>query len=257
MERTTQGEFATVDFAAKDFDGQTDFYEKLFGWAHADLPTPKGPYRMFSKQGGSVAGGYPLSPDMEAAGVPTMWNTYIAVDNVDAMAHKAERLGGTIVMPAVDAEGYGRFVGIQDPTGGILFLWHSNTPDPDAKYSEPGALAWNDLSTPDPEKAVEYFRQLFDWDIAAMTGGLMPYWVISVNGTRQAGIMPMPETVPSDVPANWLVYFGAEDARALAQRVVELGGRVLVEPTQADDMVWAILSDPQGATFGILQSGPQ
>lgn len=255
MERVKQGSFATVDLSAKDLEGQTAFYEGLLGWTHEDVATDKGPiYRMFSKDGGAVAGAFLISPDMEAAGVPTMWNTYIAVDDVDAMAARAVELGGQIAMPAADASGYGRFAGIMDPTGGALFLWHSNQPDASATYGGPGALAWIDLSTRDPQTAVAFFERLFGWDIQPMEGGPVPYWMVNVDGESQAGIMHMPEMLPAEVPANWLVYFGAEDARALAEQTVALGGTVLAEPMEAMDMVWVVLADPAGATFAVLQS---
>ena len=254
MERSKQGEFATIDLAAKDFEGQSAFYEQLFGWTHEDVPTGSGPYRMFSKEGGAVAGAFTISPDMEAAGVPSMWNTYIAADDVDAVAAKAVELGGQIIMPVADAEGYGRFVGLADPTGGAFFLWHSAKPDASAIYSQPGALAWNDLSTRDPEKAVTFFKELFGWDIQSMEGGPMPYWMISVDGSGQAGIMPMPEMMPAEVPANWLVYFGADDVHATAERAVSLGGSVVVGPMDSAGTVWAVVQDPAGATFGLLQT---
>lgn len=254
MERTTQGAFATIDFAAKDFEGQSAFYERLFGWTHSDVPTAGGPYRMFSKDGSGVAGSYPIKPEMEAAGIPSMWSTYIAVDDVNATAAKAVELGGQIIMPTQDAEGYGQFAGISDPTGGAVFLWHSAMPDVSAVYGVPGALAWNDLSSREPELAVSFFEALFGWGIQAMEGGSMPYWMITVDGEPQGGIMPMPEMMPPEVPANWLVYFGAEDVRATAEKAKALGGTIVVEPTDSSGMIWAVIEDPAGAVFGLLQT---
>lgn len=254
MERAKQGEFATIDLAAKDFGGQTEFYEALFGWTHTDMPTEKGPYRLFAKDGGAVAGAFPMAPDMIAAGVPSTWNTYVAVDDVDATAEKAVTLGGQIAMPAVDAAGYGRFAGITDPTGATVFLWRSNAPDSSAIYKQPGALAWNDLSSWDPVKAVEFYKELFGWDVEAMEGGPMAYWMITVEGEGQAGIMPMPEMMSPETPSNWLVYFGAEDAHAVTERAIALGGSAVVEPMDTAGMVWSVLTDPAGATFAILQT---
>jgi uncharacterized protein len=254
MERANQGEFATIDLAAKDFDGQTAFYKALFDWTHTDLPTEKGPYRVFAKDGGAVAGAYPMAPDMIAAGVPSTWNTYVAVDDVDAAAEKALALGGQIAMPATDAAGYGRFAGVTDPTGATVFLWRSTAPDSSAVYKQPGALAWNDLSTWDPVAAAEFYKGLFGWDVEAMEGGPMAYWMITVGGEGQAGIMPMPETMPPEAVSNWLVYFGAENARTVTERAIALGGSAVVEPMDTAGMVWSVLTDPAGAMFAILQT---
>jgi uncharacterized protein len=60
--------------------------------------------------------------------------------------------------------------------------------------------------------------------------------------------------VPPEVPAYWLVYFGAEDARAMMERAVALGASSLVDATEIPGMlVWGVLADPFGATFAVMQ----
>jgi len=257
MERTKQGEFAWLDLSAGDLAAQTVFYEDLFGWTHEDIPTGEGrpDYRMFSKDGATVGGAMPISPDMAAAGVPTMWNTYIAVDDADAAAARAVDLGGRIIMPAMDVMDMGRMVGIQDPTGGSVFLWHNSKPTETMRYFAPGTLGWNDLSTRDPGAAAAFFSELLGWQIKELDNSPMPYWQISIDGQGEGGIMPMPEMVPPEVPAYWLVYFGAQDARSQHARAVFLGATSLVEPTEiADMLVWSVLADPAGATFALMQA---
>jgi hypothetical protein len=59
------------------------------------------------------------------------------------------------------------------------------------------------------------------------------------------------------VPNHWHVYFGAADADATAARAAELGGSVLVEPFDTPVGRMAVLGDPQGAVFSIIQQAPQ
>jgi predicted enzyme related to lactoylglutathione lyase len=45
---------------------------------------------------------------------------YITVKDVDAVAKKAEEMGGTIVVAPTDIEKVGRFCTIQDPEGAVF-----------------------------------------------------------------------------------------------------------------------------------------
>jgi uncharacterized protein len=256
MERTKQGEFTWVDLAAKDLDAQTRFYEGLFGWTHTDLPTDVGPiYRMFAMDGATVAGASQMNPDMEAGGMPSMWNTYIAAADVDALAARAVELGGKIVMPAMDVMQEGRMVGIQDPTGATFFLWKAIGHNGAQKFMEPGSLAWSDLTTRDPGKAAAFYTALLGWDIALLEAPGQPYWQIKVDGTGEGGIMGMPEQAPPEMPANWIPYFGVTDARAMTEKAKSLGASVMMEPTEVPGMlIFAVIGDPAGAPFSILQA---
>ncbi len=255
MERTKPGEFNWIDLSARDFEKQAAFYEGLFGWGHTDVPFAEGmTYRMFSADGHNVGGMSLLSPEMIAEGQPSAWNTYLATDDVDASAAKAAELGATVVMPPMDVPGSGRMAAIQDPTGAYIFLWKPGQPDETIEYFQPGTLSWNDLSTRDPEKAADFYAKWVGWDIQPMDAGSTPYWQVSIDGQGEAGIMPMPEMGPAEVPAFWMPYFGTADIAASVAKAKELGATVQAEPTQVADMlIFAVLTDPAGATFALLQ----
>lgn len=254
VHRVTPGEICWTDMAASDLDAQTTFYEALFGWTHKDMPTDVGPiYRLFMLHGLVVAGVSQMSPDLERAGVPTMWNLYIAIADVDEVAARAVELGGRVVMPAMDVMDQGRMLGIADPTGGAVFFWQAGVHKGAEVFGAPGSLVWADLSTTDPEQAAAFFADLLGWTVEAMTGAEMPYWQVSVAGTPEAGIMPMPPGVPEGVPPNWLPYFAVADVRSAVERAVALGGTVEAPPMEAAGVTFAVLSDPAGGTFSIME----
>lgn len=255
MERTKQGEFAWTDLSATDLEAQTVFYEGLFGWHHHDVPMGAGPfYRIFTIDGGTVAGASAMPEKMLRSGVPSMWNVYIAVKDVDASLARAVELGGQEAMPVTPVGPESRFAAIMDPTGAPVFLWQNDAPDEKQTYDLPGALAWNDLMTRDPEKAADFFTKLVGWEISKMEDSAEPYWQISIDGTGEGGIMAMPFMVPSEVPPYWLDYFATVDIDASVARAKGLGAEVTVEPMRVGEMlVFAVLMDPAGATFALLQ----
>ncbi len=69
-----------------------------------------------SGQGGIM----PMPP--AAQGRPPAWISYVTVDNPDATAQQAEKLGGKIVVPPRNIPEVGRFAVIQDPQGAAIAI---------------------------------------------------------------------------------------------------------------------------------------
>jgi predicted enzyme related to lactoylglutathione lyase len=258
VERTKQGEFNSVDLSAGDIEKQTQFYEALLGWSHIDVPFGEGMiYRMFSADGHTAAGMSQLSPDRMANGQPSAWNTYVAVDDVDESVAKATSLGGEVAMPAMDVPGSGRMAVVKDPTGAYISFWKPVSPDETMEYMQPGTQSWNDLGTRDPQMAIDFYTKLLAWDIQPMEAGPMPYWIVNIDGQGEGGIMPMPDMVPAEMPSYWLVYFGVSELSASVDKARALGATVLSEPMEVPNMVaFAVLADPVGATFALMQPLP-
>jgi len=57
---------------------------------------------------GVVAGIAPQSPEMAAQSVPPMWNTYLAVEDVDAASERVTAAGGQLAMAPFDVMDAGR-----------------------------------------------------------------------------------------------------------------------------------------------------
>jgi len=159
-----------------------------------------------------------------------------------------------VIVPPTDVMGRGRLAGIQDPTGGVVYLWKAYDPDESETYGEPGTLIWTDLETRDPQKAADFFSKLVGWEIRTESQGPTAYWQVGVRGQNEGGIMPMPDMVPPEAPAFWLDYFGTSDIDASIARAQELGGTVQVPAMEVEGMMsFAVLSDPAGATFALMQ----
>ena len=60
--------------------------------------------------------------------------------------------------------------------------------------------------------------------------------------------------VPAEVPSYWLVYFDVDDVDKAFKRAIELGATATVPPQDAMNVRFAIVTDPQGASFGIVKN---
>ncbi len=60
----------------------------------------------------------------------------------------------------------------------------------------------------------------------------------------------------ASTPAHWSITFAVDDADAIADRAIELGGKVLVPPMDAPWVRMTIISDPEGAVFAASKFVP-
>src|SRR5262245_9373874 len=106
----------------------------------------------------------------------------------------------------------------------------------------PGTFSWVDLSTGDAAAEKSFYAGLFGWQFEdATAGGDMVYTVCRLYGDAVCGLFERPEGAP---PA-WTSYVTVEDADAVAARVSELGGRVVMEPHDVlDEGRTAVFDDP-------------
>jgi predicted enzyme related to lactoylglutathione lyase len=249
-ERTkyTPGTFSWTDLATTDQDGAKQFYGQLFGWSAVDYPVGEGVvYSMMQIGGKDVAAISPQQQAQRDAGVPPAWNSYISVESADDTADRAQKLGGTMHAPPFDVMDVGRMAVIQDPQGAFFMPWEAKQHIGASLVNAPGALAWNELASPDPDASADFYRELFGWKIEPFEGMDMPYLGIqNADGHSNGGIRPAQENEPT----YWLVYFGAEDAAAGAAKATDLGGTELAQMDIGVGKI-AVLQDPQGAVFAL------
>jgi hypothetical protein len=93
------------------------FYEKVLGFASRPVDMgPTGTYHVVSRDGVDRGGVTSIMAD----GASPAWLPYVHVDDVDAVAVRATRLGGSVFFGPEDIPNVGRFAGVKDPTGAAL-----------------------------------------------------------------------------------------------------------------------------------------
>lgn len=125
----------------------------------------------------------------------------------------------------------------------------AETPPP-ARPAVPGTVVWWDLLTEDPGAVLDFYRQLFGWDIAEHTDR---HWVVSHNGCPIAGISRIRSDHPDAKEAFWLVGITVRDVDAAVDRARELGATVHVEPQDSAGYArFAVISDPERVPVMLL-----
>lgn len=247
------GTFGWVDLASPEPEAAADFYNKVLGWE----PRPAEgamPYTMFYSGGENVAGMGELTEEMTAGGMPSVWTSYIIVDDVDATLAKAIELGATPIMEVLQVGDTGRMAFVIDPGGAAVGLWESGTHDGAAVFNLPGALTWNELQCFDVPAAKTFYTKLVGWETETSNFGEMEYTLIKNDGRANGGMMDVSGMVPDGVPAHWSAYFVVEDCDAAASAAKENGGSVMIEPMDSEVGRMASIADPFGAVFTVLDA---
>ena len=116
--RNKQGRFSWNELLTTDPAAAREFYTQLFGWTTQEWPMGDFDYTIV-KAGEVDVGGIMPIPEM-SKGMPPNWGAYVTVDDVDATAAKAQKLGGKILLPPTEIQNVGRFTVIQDPQGAVI-----------------------------------------------------------------------------------------------------------------------------------------
>lgn len=245
------GTFSWTDLGTTDLAGAKTFYTELFGWELEDMPAGEGMvYSMARVDGKYVAAVYEQDEDQRSQGVPPNWLNFITVDDIEARTAEAERLGGAILSPPIDVQDSGRMSLVSDPTGAVFAMWQPGKHIGAQLVNEAGALTMNELDTRDVPAAKEFYGALFGWTFEDDPSGA--YTNIKNEGNLNGGMIELaPEW--GDVPPHWRPYFAVVDCEASLARVKELGGQAMGAPIEVPAGRFAVVADPQGASFSIFE----
>ncbi|HVW44930.1 MAG TPA: VOC family protein [Amycolatopsis sp.] len=254
MERTgyEPGTPCWVDLAEPDVDASVRFYAQLFGWQAADQGADMGGYRICTLRGAAVAG---IMPQQQ--GAPPAWITYISVTDTDLTAKAVTSAGGQVLVGPIEVPNTGRMALCADPTGAVFGLWQPRPFVGAELVDEPGALTWNELTTRETAAAVAFYRAVLGWDADTRQSGPLCYTEWKSGGRSVAGMMPMDGRWPADTPAHWMTYFLVADTDATVAKAAELGATVVVPASDIPPGRFAVLADPQGATFSVIKVAPE
>ena len=241
-----------IDLTAPEIDPTQDFYRSVLGWSHEASTTPMGTYYIANAGGHEAAGLMASAPGQR---MPPAWTVFVRVSSADDTLAAAETAGGTAVAPAFDIPGGARIGVLSGPDGAMLAVI-SGGPEPAAdepplRRNAPGAVGWCELLTRDPHAALSFYDALFGWMVVRddATG----YSVFRLGDRDVAGLLPMPQEMPAEAPTHWLVHFHVADLDTAVSTAERTVGMVARPPAEIGGVRFAVLSDPNGAVFGLLQ----
>ncbi|NHO17901.1 VOC family protein [Acetobacter oeni] len=252
------GKIVYAQLTIPDLKKAKAFYGELLGWTFRDIPVSRGHYAQAMIGTRNVAGFVEQPPpDGDTARREPVWLPFVSTDSTDTLARTARDWGGKVLFKPRNIPGLGRETIIADPQGGIFAAIRSDSGDP-ADSDTPavqGEWIWNALLTDIPSNAAGFYQKLFGYRIEAEQDPSSPLrYVLESQDFARATVNPLPPGLPANAPARWMNFVQVDNVGATAEKVPQLGGRVLVEPhLDHNNSMIAVVTDPAGAVFGIME----
>jgi predicted enzyme related to lactoylglutathione lyase len=184
------------------------------------------------------------------AGKPVTWTVYLTSASITHTAAILTQWGGQVLQGPVDFNGHGRvFIGTH-PTGGVIGFWQPAAPWT-FRTTTPGALLWAELNTWHGALADKIFADLFSYHHAQIGDGVdLDYTTWSRGGQMTLGRLQMNEDwAAPETRAHWTLHFAVDPQTgtdATVDRVLEMGGRVDIDPYDSEWGRIARVADPWG-----------
>ena len=113
-----------------------------------------------------------------------------------------------------------------------------------------GRFVWHELMTTDTDAAAAFYSKVVPWK--TQDSGMPSYTLWMAGKTQVGGLTGLPDGSDSGTPPHWIVYVATPDVDATVAEAQRLGGKVLKGATDIPNMGrYAVLTDPQGATFAV------
>jgi uncharacterized protein len=258
-----------IDTEQTDPAAASGFYGELFGWEFTDVSPPEAPgsYLIATLDRRDVAA------IASADGGTGAWQTYVAVDDIEATAASVTAHGGTLLGSVADIGQAGRLAVCADPEGAGFRLWQAGARPGAQLVNAPGGWNFSHLRTRDPDRARAFYESVFGWEYSEMPGGRAMFRVAGYGRhlaatvdpdiyVRQANapegfadVVAGAEPIGDDEVPRWKVVISVADRDAAVATADRLGATALA----TRDTMWtreADLRDPQGAELTVSQFSP-
>jgi predicted enzyme related to lactoylglutathione lyase len=181
---------------------------------------------------------------LPAGGPPSHWMSYVTVDDIEAAVARVTAERGR-VLNRHTAPGVGSTAYVMDRQGGVLALIQLQRPE--GTYPREKAqnhITWSELHTSDTKDAAAFYTAVLGWKQEAWGD------YITVGDEHAGGIT---KGQPGH-PPYWMIYVNVADTDDTVRRAQELGAKVFLPGMDTPQGRMAIVQDPTGGTFSLMQS---
>lgn len=243
------GEFVWHDLVTHDAAASRTFYGSLFGWTFQDAKGVEPNYTMI-RQGGSPIGGIVIAASPET--IP-QWVSYVVVSDVDRASAEFKESGGRIYRGPLAVRKELRVAVVGDAQGAPIGL-ASRGPErraADGQVPPINRWLWMEYVAIDADRALTFYNRILGYTSEVMeTRQGRTYHLLKTDRPR-AGLFATPWKHEA---SRWLPYVRVDDADAMAAKVTQLGGRVVLAPSaDVRNGSLAIVLDPAGAPLALQE----
>lgn len=120
-----------------------------------------------------------------------------------------------------------------------------------------GELCWRELTTQNVGAAKDFYQGLFGWNLAKSNVSPVDYTEIHVGEKAVGGMMQIDKNWGEgweNIPAHWMTYIAVDSCDETLEKIKANGGNICVPAFDAPNVGrMAVVNDPSGATFSVIQ----
>ncbi|MEU9916732.1 VOC family protein [Streptomyces sp. NPDC051001] len=238
-----------ADAMFSDVEGAKSFYGDVLGWTFGEASSEYGNYTQAYADGKAVAAVVPPMPGQEGQ---SQWCLYLASPDAEATAGKIRDNGGDVLMEPMAVGDFGTMCLARDPSGAVFGVWQAGQHEGFEAIGEPGAYAWAEVFTREPAKTDDFLTAVFPYRAKQMEDDAVDFRIFDIGENTVLGRMKMTDDFPPEVPSYVNVYFAVSDCDDAVAKATKLGGVLRFGPMSSPFGRFAALSDPQGASFSVI-----
>ncbi|GAA2433960.1 VOC family protein [Streptomyces pulveraceus] len=238
-----------ADAMFTDVEGAKSFYGDVLGWTFGESSSEFGDYTQAYADGKAVAAVVPPMPGQEGQ---SAWCLYLASPDAEATAAKIRANGGETLMDPMRVSDFGTMLLARDPGGVTFGVWQAGVHEGFEAQGVPGAFCWAEVFTREPAKSDAFFPAVFPYTVVKIADEHVDFRMYGVGDRTVMGRMKMGDEFPPEVPPFLNVYFTVADCDAAVAKATERGAVLRFGPMTMPFGRFAALTDPQGATFSVI-----
>ncbi|MFJ4962350.1 VOC family protein [Streptomyces sp. NPDC088729] len=239
-----------ADAMFADVEGAKSFYGDVLGWTFGESSSEFGNYTQAYANGRAAAA---VVPPMPGADAPAAWCLYLSSPDAAATGKAIGENGGEVLMGPMQVGEFGTMLLARDPGGTVFGVWQAGSHEGfETEMGAPGGFCWGEVFTRDPDRADAFFAAVFPYKVSRFDDPSMDYAMFDLGGPPVLGRMTMGEDFPPEVPAYLNVYFAVPDCDAAVAKATARGGVLRYGPVDSPFGRMAAISDPQGASFSVI-----
>jgi predicted enzyme related to lactoylglutathione lyase len=117
-----------------------------------------------------------------------------------------------------------------------------------------GRFVWYELLTTNIAAAKAFYGSVVGWGGQDVSTAELAYVLLTAGHGPVGGLMVLPpEARKMGAAPRWVGYVAVDDVDASAERIKRLGGAIYVPPTDSNIGRIAVVTDPQTATFALVE----
>lgn len=242
-----------IELATTDPDKACEFYAGLFGWTYETHSDPDAGEHVIAYREG-----FPVASIRTSQTDQSVWRLYLAADDQGETIERAEELGASTTVAPSSVPGLGAKGVLLSPADVEFGLLQ---PEPNWQFDVglPGTLMWAELVAIKVQSADSFFSDLFGYTAEQFgTEHRSDYsvWYLGEDSVL-ARVSMIREFITANTVPHWLLYLGVDAAIGtdeLVRQAIVAGGRVRVDPYDSSLGRVAVLRDPTGARFAVVDS---